>query len=298
MLDLRKLRHLVVLAKRLNYIRAAEELGITQPTLTRSIQALEGQLRVRLFDRDRGGVAVTPQGRLIAERASLLLTDADDLEHQSRLYGKAESGRIRFGMAPMPARALLRHALEERLKAAPSVTNEVVVRDVESLWSMLVDGEIEFFVSPERPLHDLSSARAELLGIFPLSLMVRAGHPLLTGTTEEDRFPLIRSSWIGTAIPPDIQPRVLGNPNVIEDSGTLVGLATSTDALWMSSAYAVHEEITEGILVELLRAAQHVEVTLYFLRRRTLSPLAEAIIGSFRARARALAQLCQPPGDK
>lgn len=72
MLDLRKLRHVVVLARRLNYVRAADELGITQPTLTRSIQALERQLQVRLFDRDHGSVNLTPRGRSIAERAGLL----------------------------------------------------------------------------------------------------------------------------------------------------------------------------------------------------------------------------------
>lgn len=293
MLELRQLRHMVVLARRLNYVRAAEELGITQPTLTRSIQALERQLEIRLFDRDRGGVALTPQGKLIAERANLLLTDVDDLEHHSRMYGQAESGRIRFGMAPMPARALLQHVIEHRLKVAPSATSEVVVRDVEALWGMLVAGEIEFFVSPDRPLHDLSQAKVELLGTFPLSMIVRAGHPLLKDERVQDRFPLIRSSWTGMLVPPEIQPHIQGNPNVIEDFGTLAGLAANTDAIWLSSAYAIQEELAAGSLVELLRAPQHVEVTLYTLRRRNRTPLADAIAATLRERVEALSRLCR-----
>jgi DNA-binding transcriptional LysR family regulator len=291
MLDLRKLHHFGVLAERLNYVRAAEVLGITQPTLSRSIQALERQLGARLFDRDRGGVALTPQGRLVAERARSMLAEADDLESHMRRYGSAQSGRIRFGMAPMPARALLTQALADRLEHSPSVTNEVVVRDVESLWAMLNAGDIEFFISPERPLRDLTAVRAEVLGIFPLSVIVRHDHPLLQ-EPNAGQFPLIRSSWTGTAIPPEIQSRVLGNPNVIEDSGTLAALAMRTNALWMSSVYAIHDEIAAGGLVELLRASQHIEITLYCLRRRTLSPLAEILVAAFRERAEALLELC------
>jgi DNA-binding transcriptional LysR family regulator len=282
MLDLRHLRHMVVLARRLNYVRAADELGITQPTLSRSIQALERQLGVRLFDRDRGGVALTPQGRLIAERAGFLLTDAEDLERHSKLFGQGESGRIRFRKAPMPARALLAPVLSERLNLAPSVTNEVVVRDIEALWGMLLVGEIEFFVCPDRPLHDLSQAEAEILDSFPLSLIARAGHPLLRDPKTDRRFPLLRSSWTGVAVPAEIQPHVLGVANVVEDFAVLAGLTASTDAIWLSSPYAIQEEIAAGTLVELLRAPQKVEVGLYALKRRSRSPLAEAIIASLR----------------
>lgn len=289
MLSLRSLRHLVVLARRLNYVRAADELGITQPALTRSIQNLERQLQVSLFDRDRGKVTTTLQGRMIAERASALLAQADDLEHDAPLFGETEFGRIRFGMAPMPARALLQRVLGERLTQAPDVTNEVVVRDVEPLWDMLVAGEIEFFVSPNPPLRDLSQANVALLGIFPLSLIVRAGHPLLTDPSSEAQFPLVRSSWTGVAVPPEFQNRIRGGPNVIEDFGALASLAAATDVLWLSSPSAIKEEISSGTLVELTRARQQVELTLYSLQRRAISPLADKMIVALGKWARELA---------
>ena len=49
-MDLRRLKHVVVLAKLLSYTKAAEELCITQSALSRSIQALEKQANVKLFD--------------------------------------------------------------------------------------------------------------------------------------------------------------------------------------------------------------------------------------------------------
>lgn len=287
MIDLRSLRHLVALARRLSYVRAAEDLGITQPTLTRSIQVLERELQVRLFDRDRGQVSLTPQGRQIAERAAILLADAEALEASARASGRGESGRIRFGLAPMPASAVLPKVLTDRLARTPEVINEVVVRDVEALWAMLVSGEIEFFVSPNPPLHELSQVRAEVLGTFPLSLIVRAGHPLLTGGAGGP-YPLLRSSWTGISIPDEITPHVLGRPNVIEDFGALASLTASTDSIWLASAFAIPEQIAAGSLVELLRAPLNVDVVAYSLRRRTRSPLALSTIKAFEAQVREL----------
>lgn len=198
------------------------------------------------------------------------------------MYSQGDAGFIRFGMAPMPAHALLRTVLSQLLTNSPGVTNEVVVRDVEELWGMLVVGEIEFFVSPNPPLQDLSQARVESLGEFPLSLIVRSGHPLLKDTPEERQFPLLRSSWTGIPVPDRIKPRILGEPNIIEDFATLAGLTSSTDAIWFSSAFAVRQELANGVLVELLRAEQKIEMTLYALKRRSRTPLAETVTAALR----------------
>lgn len=288
MIDLRSLRHLVVLARRLNFVRAAEELGITQPTLSRSIQSLEGRLKVRLFDRDRSGVQLTPQGRSLAERAARLLIDADDLEQDARRSARGESGRVRFGMAPMPARAFLSKALSERVKAAPHVVHEVVVRDVEALWAMLLAAQIEFFVSPNEPMQDLSNAEIDILGEFPLSIIVRAGHPLLSEGPAGNRYPLLRSSWRGVPLPEEIEPHILGAPNVVEDFATLASVTMNTDALWFSSVCAIEEELRAGRLKEYFRAEQHVQVSAYSLARRTLSPAASAMVACLRAQVRDL----------
>lgn len=282
MLDLRSLRNLVVLARHLNYVRAASELGVTQPTLSRSIQALERRLKVQLFDRDRGGVSLTPQGRFIAERAAVLLVEAEDLERQANLSARAETGRVRFGMAPMPARTLLSRTLSDRLSIAPQVTNEVVVRDVEALWGMLLAGEIEFFVSPNPPLHDLSEASVERLGRFPLSLIVRAGHPLLQGASPDATYPLLRSSWTGISVPGAVTRFISGPPNIIEDFSTLASITAATDALWLSSAFAIDAELRTGSLREFFRAEQHIEVAMYSLKRRSRSPVAAAVAATLK----------------
>jgi DNA-binding transcriptional LysR family regulator len=200
MLELRRLRYLVVLAKRLSYSRAAEDLGLSQSALSRAIQSLERELEVRLFDRDRAGVMLTEQGRWIVEKAEALLTSATDFEHQVGFVAKGAEGRTRFGLSSVPASALL-PALAPRLRDMPGFAHEVVVADVEALWLQLALGEIEFMICSEWnsawPIPDGMPVRREPLGHFPMSLVVRKGHPLLEGTGDGKDFPLLISNRVG-----------------------------------------------------------------------------------------------------
>jgi DNA-binding transcriptional LysR family regulator len=301
MLQLRSLNHFVVLSRRLSFARAAEDLGISQSALSRSIQSLERQLGMRLFDRDRAGVTLTPQGQLAMERAAVLLADADDLERQLVLSASAEAGRVRFGMAPMPARALLPAVVSDRLRVSPEVTNEVVVRDSDALWALLIAGEIEFFVTNEGFVFDSPPPRIETLGHFPISLLVRAGHPLLHGECPGAKFPVVRSSWTGLPLPPEIQNRMRGAPNVIEDFGSLATITAASDAIWFSSTYAVMEELRAGQLCELPRPEhdhpRDVRVAMYSLERRSQSPWARSLKKLLRAEIKTLAKANHAAAD-
>src|SRR5215469_12092178 len=75
-LDLRKLRYFVAVADRLHFGRAADELHIAQPALSRQIRALEQDLGAVLFTRNRHGVALTDAGRQLLADAGPLLASA------------------------------------------------------------------------------------------------------------------------------------------------------------------------------------------------------------------------------
>lgn len=278
MLDLTKLRYLTTLAQRSNYARAAEELGISQPALTRTIQTLESQLGFRLFDRDRSGVSLTPQGKDFADRAAVLVANAEDLERHAVLTTSGKSGRVRFGIAPMPASALLAGVLIDRIVEAPHLVNDVVVKNVEALWPLLTSGEIEFFVSAEGQVPDAPPVRVSALGTFPVSFLVRKEHPLLTRSDASERYPVLISNHRNVALPPDLQDRTIHPPHVIEDFGTLSALTASTDAIWISSAYAVSMEMSNNILAELPvdhpPGRSEYRIMMYSLDRRTQSPAA------------------------
>ena len=75
-LDLRKLRYFLAVAHHLNFGRAAEELLLAQPALSRAIQALETDFGVTLFERDHHKVALTPPGAALVREAETLLARA------------------------------------------------------------------------------------------------------------------------------------------------------------------------------------------------------------------------------
>ena len=96
-IDLRAWRQFLALAECLHFGRAAEQLHITQPPLTQAIQQLEARLGVRLFERTRRSVTLTPAGAALVEPVRQLLNQARALAPLAQRAADGELGRVRLG---------------------------------------------------------------------------------------------------------------------------------------------------------------------------------------------------------
>src|SRR5437764_3333892 len=105
-LDLRKLRYFVAVADTLHFGRAAEQLHIAQPVLSRQIRALEQDLGAALFTRDSHGVVLTDAGKQLLADAAPLLASADAARRRVTVATRGKQRMMvgfRAGIAVAPA---------------------------------------------------------------------------------------------------------------------------------------------------------------------------------------------------
>jgi LysR family hydrogen peroxide-inducible transcriptional activator len=106
-LTLRQLEYAVAVADTLGFHRAAERCHVSQPTLSAQVAQLEAALGVRLFERDRRRVLVTPAGEELVGRARRVLLEAEDLAAAAARARDPFSGELRVGVIPTVAPYLL-----------------------------------------------------------------------------------------------------------------------------------------------------------------------------------------------
>jgi DNA-binding transcriptional LysR family regulator len=172
-LDLRKLRYFLALADTLHFGRAAEELYIAQPVLSRQIRALEQDLGASLFTRDRHGVVLTDAGRQLLADAGPLLASADAVRRRVAVAARG-SRRLavgfRTGIPVIPAARVFeaRH---------PDVVVDVQRIEWDDQAPMLLDGRID--VGFVRLPIDETGLRVAPLYTEPLMVVLPADHRLV-----------------------------------------------------------------------------------------------------------------------
>lgn len=138
-LDLRKIRYFLAVAAQLHFGRAAEALHIAQPVLSRQIRALEDELRVQLFVRDKRGTALTAAGEQLLADAPALIAEAEAVR---RRVNRAARGSGTFVVGFMPGLIVTGpvRALGER---HPSLTVEVLRTAWDDQVAVILDGRVD-----------------------------------------------------------------------------------------------------------------------------------------------------------
>src|SRR5664279_920954 len=96
-MDLRHLRYFVAVAEALSFTKGARKLHLAQPSLTRQIKDLEEEIGVRLLDRMRTGVSLTPEGKSFLVDAKRLLHLSGEIVESVQRLSRHESSPLNIG---------------------------------------------------------------------------------------------------------------------------------------------------------------------------------------------------------
>ncbi|GAB3744762.1 LysR substrate-binding domain-containing protein [Microlunatus parietis] len=173
--SLAQLRGFVTVAEELHFGRAAERLAMTQPPLTRQIQALERALQVRLFDRGPRGVSLTAAGRTFLADARRVLTLVEAAPESARRVATGQAGTLRLGFTAIGAYAVLGDVLTLLTRVLPGVSVALDEQTSEIQFPALISGTLDLgLVRPPVP-DELASVP---IHTEQLVIAVPEAHPL------------------------------------------------------------------------------------------------------------------------
>jgi DNA-binding transcriptional LysR family regulator len=171
-LELRLVRYFTVVAQHLNFGRAAAELHLAQPSLSRQVQRLERRLGVRLLDR-------TPQGNLLTEAGKAFLPEAQALLHAAHLAtvtarAYAPVAQLTIGYVED---LIITPAVRELRRRRPQARIDTRHLDCQQMQA-LTEGRVDVLVARTPLPFEADDVRTSLLFEEPRVLVVPAGHHL------------------------------------------------------------------------------------------------------------------------
>ena len=147
-MELRVLRYFLAVAQAESISRAAEQLHLTQPTLSRQLMDLEVSLGTKLFNRGRRGqkVTLTEEGMFLRKRAEEIITLADRTQAAFENSGDSVAGDVYIGAGETDSLRILAQACKNLQERCPHVHYHISSGDMYNVEEMLDRGLIDFGV--------------------------------------------------------------------------------------------------------------------------------------------------------
>jgi len=301
-----RLRHAVSVAEHASFRRAASTLRISQPALTKSIQNLESELGVKLFERRRDGVIPTEFGKLVLAHAHDVVRLESEFLRRINLLAGLETGSVDVALGPLPnamaaypaAGALLSRHPNLRISFQAPAWREVT-RAVRDKKADLGIAEISGAVADD-------SLQTELVGQHRAYFCCRAEHPILRKRAIRLKD-LLDYPWATTRLPPRhaaMLPSDTGRAGYIDafsgdfipavDVGTPANLArllVQNDVLLLCTLSLVEQGLETGrvVIVPTPGLDFRASYGFIYLKSRPLSPATVAFMAEFRACEKELA---------
>ncbi|MBB3541783.1 MULTISPECIES: LysR family transcriptional regulator [Rhizobium] len=177
---LRQIQYFVAVAEQGSVTRAAQNLSISQSSVTEALKELETDLGVELFERHPRGLTITHNGHQFLRHATKILASVSDA--RTSFSGKQNelSGTLNIGVTSLVAGYVLSDLLARYRRACPGVEVSAIEDNGGYLEHLLVGGELDVAVMVISNLRDRMALQAEILETSPYRLWLPMGHPLVS----------------------------------------------------------------------------------------------------------------------
>ena len=144
-MELRQLEYFMTLYKELHFTKAADKLGITQPTLSHQIKALEDEIGMPLFDRMGKKIAITDVGSILANECKNIFNALDNVKEQISELKEIKGGNIAIATLPGELTDLVSTLLLDFHKNYPEVTVKIISSD--EILELINQNQVNFAVT-------------------------------------------------------------------------------------------------------------------------------------------------------
>lgn len=296
-MELRQIHHFLAVVKHRNLGRAAQELNIAQPALSKSIRRLEQLLQVQLIERHPRGVEPTEFGRALAAHAELIAVEVGHTMSTISALREARQGHITVGAAPGSSTDLLPRATSALLQKHPDLRITVLGGLSDTLLDSLGRGELDFMISGLSGLAPSANLIHEKLFTDPVTVVARAGHPLARrarlnpGHLADQKWILPNPNVLTTQqLAAFLREQNLAPPDVVIETNSvshIMAVLRHSDLLSFMPRQLIEFSGAAGDLVplDLPEAVWHRAVGLSYRQRGFMSPASKALIEELRRMA-------------
>lgn len=283
-MEIKTLRYFLETAREGNMTRAAENLFVSQPTMSKQLKELENELGVKLFVRSNYSIRLTEAGMLLRERAEDILSLVEKTEAEFKSFEETNSGEIYVGAPESEAMVLFADVVREFQKSYPKVRCNIYSGNMQDVCEKLDKGLLDFAIV----MNYMDLARYNYL---PMStqdswgVIFRKDDPLAekeSFTTSDLReLPLICSKqWVDHELPDwfryDLKDvNVVATYNLPYNGAVLakagVGYAVMLDKL-------VHTGEGSDIIFRPLRDVPKTEMFIIWRKYQSFTPIAELLV--------------------
>ncbi|MHB1686078.1 MAG: LysR substrate-binding domain-containing protein [Ignavibacteriaceae bacterium] len=245
-------------AKHLSFTKAASELFISQPAITKNIQALESEYGLRLFNRIGNRIHLTPAGKVLLDYAEKIFNLQLKLENNLNSFKEDQTGLLRLGASTTIAQYVITPALSKFHKNFPHIKLSLITGNSNQVADALIKGEIDLgIVEGKVKNRDLKYSRFisdELVAASSANNILIKENEI--SIEELTRLPLIlRERGSGTL---EVFEHVLKNKKVKLSSLNVLMYLGSTEAIKLFlesdecigfiSIRAIEKELKSGVL--------------------------------------------------